>query len=154
MKSLLLIPLILLSSCTINWNDEKDKKIAELQKQIQDDSFKKKEECKNTDFSIENLEKYEKIYSRKFNTCYIAWKVKDIERYWIRDMYTNNYTFRIEFDGSWNLLSDKTIWIDNKVLEADIDTEKRAKCEFNNTLKNIKWNDYPNHTDFISISCN
>lgn len=30
----LLIPLILLSSCTIDWNDEKDKKIAELEKQV------------------------------------------------------------------------------------------------------------------------
>ena len=29
----LLIPLILLSSCTIDWNDEKDAKIAELEKQ-------------------------------------------------------------------------------------------------------------------------
>jgi hypothetical protein len=47
MKSLtlLLIPLLLLSSCAIDWNDEKDKKIAELEKQIQDDSFKKKQEC-------------------------------------------------------------------------------------------------------------
>lgn len=70
--TLLLIPLILLSSCTIDWNDEKDKKIAELEKQIQDDIFKKKQECKKTDFSTENLEKYEKIYSRKFNTCYIV----------------------------------------------------------------------------------
>lgn len=42
---LLLIPLFLLSSCSIDWNDEKDKKIAELQKQIQNDTFKKKDEC-------------------------------------------------------------------------------------------------------------
>ena len=33
--TLLLIPMILLSSCTIDWNDEKDKKIAELETQIQ-----------------------------------------------------------------------------------------------------------------------
>jgi hypothetical protein len=54
MKSLtlLLIPLILLSSCTIDWNDEKDTKIVELQKQVielkeknDDDLFKKKSEC-------------------------------------------------------------------------------------------------------------
>jgi hypothetical protein len=32
--TLLLIPLIFLSSCTIDWNDEKDKKIAELEKQV------------------------------------------------------------------------------------------------------------------------
>jgi hypothetical protein len=43
--TLLLIPMILLSSCTIDWNDEKDTKIAELEKQVQDDTFKKKQEC-------------------------------------------------------------------------------------------------------------
>lgn len=36
MKSLtlLLIPLLLLSSCSIDWNDEKDKKIVELERKI------------------------------------------------------------------------------------------------------------------------
>jgi hypothetical protein len=34
--TLLLIPLILISSCTIDWNDEKDTKIAELEKQVQE----------------------------------------------------------------------------------------------------------------------
>ena len=43
--TLLLIPLILLSSCTIDWTDEKDKKITELEKQVQDDTFKKNKEC-------------------------------------------------------------------------------------------------------------
>ena len=33
--ALLLIPLLLLSSCTIDWNDEKDKKITELEYQLQ-----------------------------------------------------------------------------------------------------------------------
>ena len=49
--TLLLIPLILLSSCTIDWNDEKDAKIVGLEKQIQeiknDDSFKRNQECAN-----------------------------------------------------------------------------------------------------------
>ena len=38
MKSLtlLLIPLLFLSSCTIDWNDEKDKKITELEYKIQE----------------------------------------------------------------------------------------------------------------------
>jgi hypothetical protein len=38
MKSLtlVLIPLIFLSSCTIDWNDEKDRKIAELAGQLND----------------------------------------------------------------------------------------------------------------------
>ena len=33
--TLFLIPLILLSSCTIDWNDEKDKKIIELEQKVQ-----------------------------------------------------------------------------------------------------------------------
>ena len=32
---ILLIPLLLLSSCSIDWNDEKDKKISELNGQIE-----------------------------------------------------------------------------------------------------------------------
>jgi hypothetical protein len=54
--TLLLIPLILLSSCTIDWNDEKDKKIAELEKQNielktkdDDEIFRKNIECSNKD---------------------------------------------------------------------------------------------------------
>ena len=50
--TLLLIPLILLSSCTIDWSDEKDTKIAELEKQVtelqnkkDDGLFKKNKEC-------------------------------------------------------------------------------------------------------------
>ncbi len=53
---LLLIPLLLLSSCTIDWNDEKDKKIMELNQKIEeqkeeiktikdDKMFKKNKEC-------------------------------------------------------------------------------------------------------------
>jgi hypothetical protein len=34
--TLLLIPIVFLSSCTIDWNDEKDKKIAELAGQLND----------------------------------------------------------------------------------------------------------------------
>ena len=54
--TLLLIPLLFLTSCTIDWNDEKDKKITELNQKFeeqkeeirrtQDDGiFKKKKEC-------------------------------------------------------------------------------------------------------------
>ena len=51
---LLLIPVIPLSSCSIDWNDEKDAKIAELEKQIQDDTFQKKQECAKYIPTIEN----------------------------------------------------------------------------------------------------
>ena len=125
----------------------------ELERQIQDDTFKKKQECKNTEYSTENLEKYEKIYSRKFNTCYMIWKIQGIERYWVRDIYSNNYTYRIELNSSGILMEEKTIWIDNKILIEFIDSWAKAKCEFNKALKNIKWEDYNNDPDFININC-
>lgn len=61
--SLLLIPLLLfMTSCTIDWNDEKDKKIAELEKQVQDDIFNKKQECTKLESlmraQLESPEKY------------------------------------------------------------------------------------------------
>jgi hypothetical protein len=65
--TLLLIPLIFLSSCTIDWNGEKDKKIAELQKQIQDDAFNKKQECIKLEPEMrKQLESYER-YSEKMD---------------------------------------------------------------------------------------
>lgn len=45
----LFIPLLFLSSCSIDWNDEKDKKIAELERQIQENTavkIKKDSMCK------------------------------------------------------------------------------------------------------------
>jgi outer membrane lipoprotein-sorting protein len=45
---------LLLSSCSIDWNDEKDKKISELEKQIQNDNFKRKQECSKHKDKIEN----------------------------------------------------------------------------------------------------
>lgn len=74
--TLLLIPLLLLSSCTIDWSDEKDAKIAELEKQIQDDIFKKRQEC----FKYKEIVKAEYAddlnynfwniyYSKKYDSC-------------------------------------------------------------------------------------
>ena len=48
MKKLLpfiLLTSLLLSACSIDWSGEKDKKIAELEKQVKDDIFKKNQEC-------------------------------------------------------------------------------------------------------------
>lgn len=92
MKSLifLLIPLLFLSSCSIDWNDEKDKKIVELEKQIQDDTFKKNKDCSEYGTKIElqikedinnrlYLFKYIKeiFYSKTQNSCFIITEEKD-----------------------------------------------------------------------------
>ncbi len=71
MKRILIyiVPILLvISSCSIDWNDKKDAKIAELEKQItelkqknDDSSFKKKQECGEYKKAIlEELELYNK----------------------------------------------------------------------------------------------
>jgi hypothetical protein len=82
---------LLLTSCSIDWNDEKDKKISELEKQIQNDTFEKNNQCIkykeeiNNEIKKRNLEmtfktsEYSQVheeniieifYSKKYNTCY------------------------------------------------------------------------------------
>lgn len=60
MKSLtlLLIPLLFLSSCTIDWNDEKDKKIVELNQKIEEQ--KKEKVVNEVSLNFENIT-YNKI---------------------------------------------------------------------------------------------
>ena len=105
--SLLLIPLLFfMTSCTIDWNDEKDKKIAELEKQVmeqkeeikkwkEDDLFNKKQKCLSYKNEIEKDLKDKEIkdwewiytleqafYSIPKNECYFVsikekWKVTE-----------------------------------------------------------------------------
>lgn len=56
-----LIPIILLSSCTIDWNDEKDKKIAELEKQTQELQIHKENKQKNDEGLFERNKECRKL---------------------------------------------------------------------------------------------
>jgi hypothetical protein len=113
---------ILLSSCSIDWNDEKDKKIAELEKQIQNDLFKKKQECAKHKDKIENNIKTEVtswivkmkylseiFYSNNKNTCYALLEEKDNswKEYWIiEDILTSN-KFNYKKFEDWKLFYAK-----------------------------------------------
>ncbi len=76
---LLLIPFVLLSSCTIDWNGEKDKKITELEKQITEQKannvekkalcFSKTEEYKRNMQFRETFRKT--FYSTVLDTCIV-----------------------------------------------------------------------------------
>lgn len=58
---ILLVTSLLLSACSIDWNDEKDKKITELQAEIENDVFKKKQECQKYQEEVERrIQKSEK----------------------------------------------------------------------------------------------
>ena len=82
--SLILMPLLFLSSCTIDWNGEKDKKIAELKKQVielkeknDDESFKKKQECIQEAAKIQqnNVRFNEIFFSQKRNSCVVSYQL-------------------------------------------------------------------------------
>jgi hypothetical protein len=59
--TLLIIPLILLSSCSIDWNDEKDKKIAELEKQVTELKSDKELELQKFEFEKQKYEEQKKL---------------------------------------------------------------------------------------------
>ena len=107
----LLIPLLFLSSCTIDWNDEKDTKIAELENQIQDDTFKKKQEC------AEKSEKYNKLVEEE-NTWFSNFEYSVVEMFYSK--VKNDCLWILKQDFSWNntmktmyfLIPSWGIWIE------------------------------------------
>lgn len=124
-KILILCVLLLLSSCSIDWNWEKDKKIAELEKQIKNDTFKKKQECaKYKDDIMKNIQNWiswiwvekldEIFYSQSMQSCL----------YVIHRFYNNS---SLEDYDIFDVLSQKLIFNTNK------------KQDFNTKLKELKW---------------
>lgn len=144
--TLLLIPLIFLSSCTIDWNDEKDAKITslnakieELSKKIEeqesatkkaqaDGLFKKKQECseytkQEAESVLEDVnwlytDNFEIFYSSKTNSC-----IKYMERH-----FKNFTTFRID-----DILTNKNI------LLCMTNELTSCKTDANNKLIELKW---------------
>ena len=62
--TLFLIPIIFLSSCTIDWNDEKDTKIEKLENQIQKNQSDKELELQKFEFEKRKYEE-EKVSREK-----------------------------------------------------------------------------------------
>lgn len=128
MKSLtlLLIPLLFFMTwCSIDWNDEKDAKIAELEKQVTelqaqknkatDDIFEKNKECRNLEKEASIMiskgsEVYSLFYSPVKKSCLVAyvtyeevsiWDIsRDVPNYIIRDVLTLDWIFK-EVDYPW-----------------------------------------------------
>ena len=147
--TLLLIPLLFLSSCSIDWNDEKDKNIVELEKQVtvlkeknDDELFKKKRDCQKqyndrywtaNRFAYENL-KTDIFYSQYLNTCISTfdwWRTKDQERvFLIVDILAEKTLHSFAVDKDWGMIKQwKLEWenLDN------------IKCNFNKKVQEIKW---------------
>lgn len=153
--SLSLLLVLFLSSCSIDWNDEKDKKIttqnnkiSKLEKQIEDykkekedDLFKKKQECEKykngmftfaKEFRSEIYEIDEIFYSISWKSCY----------------------FIAKQSGWWELLFDYLsqsciAWFNSPIRCYDIEDENiKNHCyrnidkdqeEYNNKIKELKW---------------
>ena len=136
--TLLLIPLILLSSCTIDWNDEKDAKITTLEKQVtelkeknDDELFKKRQECSSLfdsiNFRLKNyksdytFELEEVFYSPKLGQCvYIDYFQSDI---------TMKRLMSIGNNVGWNPINDMSC-----------EFSKINDCvEFDKKIPELKW---------------
>lgn len=107
---ILLITSLLFSACSIDWNDEKDIKIAELEKQVQDDLFEKKKDCgsmeidndikKNwwefaKDYSIEEI-----FYSPIKETCIWVINLQEEKRknVWLYDILGKDWFLNVMYD--------------------------------------------------------
>ena len=122
MKSLtlLLIPLLFLSSCTIDWKDEKD------------DLFVRKQECAKYIPKVEDEFKnwrseytswhklYELFYSKKLNTCLKAYTLI----WWITEKVT---VYAIDDVLSKENIFQKSTW---EIIDFEI---------FENKIKELKW---------------
>lgn len=142
---LLIMLTFVLSSCSIDWNDEKDKKIAKLEKQIQDDTFEKKQECAKKSDTYKKLidEKnailndfeysfIESFYSMEKNDC--LWVLKE-------DYYYNNISKTMYFlIPSWTLWRewniDRCLWLSNF---SDSSKDSNNCDLFDERLKKLKW---------------
>lgn len=126
--TLSLVFVLFLSSCSIDWNWEKDKKIVELEKELtllkkdkENDLFKKKQECeKYKDWIQKELELQknsilnEVFYSPVKNTCYSL-------TYWLFDK--NNILTDI-------LQNEKIIYDDTSLGDKNLLFKK---------IKELKW---------------
>ncbi len=137
----LFIPLLFLSSCSIDWNDEKDKKIAELERQIQENTavkIKKDSMCKRLlpeikkqmEVKIDTKETQSTIvvedifYSPYMNDCVFI----------TNELSQKTYTSRMLF-----LLTTK-FWYSPSVLSCQTSTIYPEWCDsFDFWLQKIKW---------------
>lgn len=122
-----LISSFLLGSCSIDWKDEKDKKIDDLEKQVQElkkenenDIFKKKQECEKYKDQIEikenelNNNLKELFYSNKYSSCLYSVQSK------------NQMIMRVKDFLSWKEIQSRLI-----IKPMDV-------VEFNDSLNNLK----------------
>lgn len=159
LTAILLVSLLFLSSCTIDWNDAKDDRIALLESQIKkfqdikrNELFIKKEACTKKYYEtwdVWNQKNYTNLsvdvfYSEAENTCMIAldgWYKKDNTRaFLIADLFSLNVLLSFSVDGDWNIITKKDV---------EWGTLKELKCAFNQKLNKLKGSNY----DYFNVEC-
>jgi hypothetical protein len=149
---LLILTVSFLSWCSIDWNNGKDKKIIELEKQVseikkekENDLFKKNIECNKleneiksfaTNFYWEEIQIKNIFYSPKRKSCLFSVFV-----------VRSNFDNKIYILDIMDILSKESIyWIDSKELFLYKDVIDwncfwmEKKCDnFNNKIKELKW---------------
>ncbi len=136
MKRILIyiVPILLvISSCSIDWNDDKDKKILALEKQVQDETFRKNKEC--TEFYEKNKEALygssQQIattsiwYSSKLSSCFYAYS----RRIW--DLHTTQFLID-------DLLKKESIFTSSLIVD-NIEEEQSEWKRFHEKIAELKW---------------
>lgn len=152
-SSLLAITLIgtlFLASCSVDWNDEKEKKIVELEKKLNNDIFKKKNECWKliNGTTPDNIIKHEIIYWGDDMSCFVIGTLSGGESR-IVDLFSRKIIFELTIS---NKKVQKLSWIDK--LSLSWITVEEWKCLFNKKVRDLKWNNYPSDADYFLIDCN
>ncbi|MBP7806099.1 hypothetical protein KA057_00270 [Candidatus Gracilibacteria bacterium] len=148
---ILIITSLLFSACSIDWNGEKDKKIAELEKQTKNDIFKKNQECEKYKNEIEkeikeyNWEDKERkitktatldsiFYSPLVNSClYYAKGTSNSPEYSIEYNWIQNFLTKERITATPNFCKEGLVPYSN--YEPDCVEEQ---LEFDEELKKLK----------------
>jgi hypothetical protein len=145
---ILIIISLLLSACSIDWNDSKDKKITELEKQIidlkeknNDYLFQKKQECQKYASEMLNLAKEyrseiyeleEIFYSPLEKSCFFIWKEWIASRN-LFDYLGRKYIAGYARDRCFDLYNDKNEYGNC------IEQENRSEIQYQNQIIKLKW---------------
>lgn len=121
-----LISSFLLWICSIDWKDEKDKKIGELERQVQE--LKNKDQLTNLDLQDKCAKKakeffteqytdekdysYENHFNKKLNKCFVVIYSTKVswEIIWTHKSIFDAYEWKTYADYSWHTVKDKKYW--------------------------------------------
>lgn len=141
---IVLLVVLFFSSCSIDWNNEKEQKLVELEKQISDMSFERNKEClnlipnlekriieKNEASNINTYELIEVFYSKEKKDCLWVLKQNKYLEDYSSTMYFLIKSWNIWYE--WNL--DRCLWA---TYFHDSSKDSNNCAEFNERVRQLK----------------